>query len=62
MVSSLQDLDFFKENLVTVEGGVIDSEFRGEVLVLLFNHQPEKLSPLEKAIDLHRLFLWKNLL
>ena len=52
----------FKENLVTVEGGVIDSEFRGEVLVLLFNHQPEKLSPLEKAIDLHRLFLWKNLL
>ena len=32
----------FKENLVTVEGGVIDSQFRGEVLVLLFNHQPEK--------------------
>ena len=32
----------FKENLVTVEDGVIDSQFRGEVLVLLFNHQPEK--------------------
>ena len=32
----------FKENFVTVEGGVIDSEFRGEVSVLSFNHHPEK--------------------
>ena len=32
----------FKENLVTVEGGVIDSDFRSEVSVLLFNHHPEK--------------------
>ena len=49
----------FKENLVTFESGVIDSDFRGEVSALLFNHHPEKLSPLEKAIDLHKSFLWR---
>ena len=28
--------------MVTVERGVIDSDFRGEVSTLLFNHHPEK--------------------
>ena len=29
-------------HLVTVEAGVIDSDFRGDVKVFLFNHHPEK--------------------
>ena len=32
----------FKEHLVTFESGVIDSDYRGEVSALLFNHHPEK--------------------
>ena len=31
-----------KEHLLTVNAGVIDSDFRGKVAALLFNHHPEK--------------------
>ena len=31
-----------REDLVTVDAGVIDSDFRGTVAALLFNHHPEK--------------------
>ena len=31
-----------KEHLLTVTAGVIDSDFRGKVAALLFNHHPEK--------------------
>ena len=31
-----------REDLVTVNAGVIDSDFRGTVVALLFNHHPEK--------------------
>ena len=31
-----------REHLVTVDAGVIDSDFRGTVAALLFNHHPEK--------------------
>ena len=51
-----------KKHLVIVEAGVIDSDYRGEVSALLFNQHSQKLLPLEKVIELHRLFLWKNLL
>ena len=31
-----------REDLVTVDAGVIDSDFRSKVAALLFNHHPEK--------------------
>ena len=31
-----------REHLVTVDAGVIDSDFRGKVAALLFNHHSEK--------------------
>ena len=30
------------EHYITVEGSLIDFDFRGDVKVLLFNHHPEK--------------------
>ena len=33
---------FPRSGIVTVDAGVIDSDFRGKVAALLFNHHPEK--------------------
>ena len=39
---SIQRLDLLKEHFLTVDAGVIDSDFRGIVQVLLINHHKEK--------------------
>lgn len=44
MAKYFQDLDCFLRNQITVEGGVIDSRYRGIVKVLLFNHSDEVFS------------------
>ena len=31
-----------REHFITVEAGLIDSDFRGDVKILSFNHHPEK--------------------
>ena len=49
------------EHFITVEVGLIDSDFRGDIKVLLLNHQAEKLLLFMLVIELLRLFLWKNL-
>ena len=49
------------EHFITVEAGLIDSDFRGDIKVLLFDHHPEKLLLFVLVIEFLRLFLWKNL-
>ena len=49
------------EHFLTVEAGLIDSDFRGDIKVLLFDHHPEKLLLFVLVIEFLRLFLWKNL-
>ena len=52
----------FKENFVTVEGGVIDSDFRGEVSALLFNHHPEKTFTVRESNRFAQVVFMENLL
>ena len=52
----------FKENLVTVEGGVIDSDFRGEVSALLFNHHPEKTFTVREGDRFAQVVFMENLM
>ena len=45
-----------KNNLITAEGGVMDTGYRGEWFVILFNHG-EKPFTVNQGIKLLRLFL-----
>ena len=51
-----------KEHFVSIDAGVIDSDFRGIIQVLILNHHPEKLLLFPLRIELLRLFSWKNLM
>ena len=41
-----------KEHSVIVEAGVIDSDYRGEVL--LFNHHPQKTFTIKEVVDFYK--------
>ena len=51
-----------REHLFAVEAGVIDSDFRGDVKMFFLIITQKKLLLFMVAIELLRLFLWKNLL
>ena len=43
-----------KEHSVIVEAGVIDSDYRGEVSALLFNHHPQKSFTVKEVVDFYK--------
>ena len=49
------------EHFITVEAGLIDSDFRGDIKVLLFNHHPEKTFTVRAGHRIARIVFMEKL-